>query len=209
VRERERRSRGFTLVEGLIVCTLLLGMMGLVAAFFSRGQRYTVETNSYATVQRDANEILRKVSDDLYRATTNQCRPGPGSIVFLSYGPTDADQPPLELENPGGKILWKKWVGYYLDAPSKTMYRTEVPLDDKTSDLMTAPDPDVDDAYVRSEPGLARRPCGHGVSSFVVTPSPTRFRIALTTTGAANLTGWDENQRKIEVTVSTEISVLD
>jgi hypothetical protein len=203
------RSSGFTLVEGLIVCTLLLGMMGLVAAFFDRGQRYTVETNSYATVQRDANEILRKVTHDLYQATSEQSRTGPSSVMFLSYGPTAAGDPPIEMENPSGRILWRKWIAYYLDIPSETLYRTEVPLDAPTSTLMSSPQPDIDNSYIRGEPGLERRPCGQGVSAFVVVHSGRKFKISLTTVGAANLTGLDETQRKIEVTVSTEITVLE
>lgn len=205
-----RRPGGFTLVEGLIVCTLLLGMMSLVAAFFTRGQRYTVETNNYAWVQREANQILRKVADDLYRSTGQHSQSAASSVAFLSYGPTAPGQPAMEMKNPGGQILWKKWIGYYLDNDSHTLYRTEVPLDTPTSDLLAAPVPVANDVYLRSEPGLQRRPCGHGVMSFSATRvSVRRFRVSLAAEGAAELSGLNAQQRKIRVDVSTDISVLD
>jgi hypothetical protein len=74
---------------------------------------------------------------------------------------------------------------------------------------MTAPDPHVDPGYFRTAPGLLRRPVGREVKSFTSSCTGRRFRLSVTTQGSAALAGLSEAQRHIEVTVTTEISVLN
>jgi hypothetical protein len=192
-----------------MVMTLTLALMTLMALFLVRGQRYAAEIETYSSVQSSANTLLRKMTDDIYRSSADQVVVGGSGLIFLSFGPTDDDQPPLELEATTGKILWKKWVAYYLDGPSETIYRGELPLADTLTDLSVAAAPAVDLATFPSAPGVSLRTLPGKVKAFSVTQMGDRIRLRLRTRGMAPISARTDAQREVEVSVETDVALLN
>jgi hypothetical protein len=196
-------------VEVAMVMTLTLTLMTLMAAYFVRGQRYAAETETYSSVQRSANTLLRKMTDDIYRSSVEQIEVGTNRVIFLSFGPTDDNEPELELEPTTGKIVWKKWVGYYHDVGQETVFRGELPLDSTISDLSTAASPAVDLLTFPTLGGVSRRPLPGKVRSFSVTQIQDRIRLRLTTWGRSPIVANSDALREVVVSVQTEVALLN
>lgn len=204
--KRSRPPRGFTLIEAGVVLSLLAGLMTLVALYFVRGRRYTAQTETYAGVQRTANQIVRRVTDDLYRGSTLQSQTNSNSVLFLSFMPEDPSKPYLVLD-PTGKILWQKWVGYYHDPARQAVIRTVTPLDTPTSDVMISPEPAIGLADLATVAG-PHQPFGEGsVRDFSVHSTGKRFVVSLTAQSAAPVSGLNDTDRQVSVTVTAEVSL--
>jgi type II secretory pathway pseudopilin PulG len=203
------RSRGFTVVEVSLVMLLTLVLMTLMASYFVRGKHYAAETETYSSAQRSANALLRHMADDIYRSSDQQLDVKPGSVVFLSFAPATGGEPLLELQPGTGKILWKKWVGYYHDATSGTIYRGELPLSPPIPEVSTPAQPATDALLFRTEPAVRRQPMPGQIRSFSVAQVGRRVRFRLTTWGRAPIVTNTDAQRDVEVSVETEIALLN
>lgn len=206
---KPRRPRGSSLVEVGLVMTLTLTLMTLMSLYFVRGQRYAAETEAYSSVQRAANNLLRQMTDDI-RRSAEEIHVSSGCVIFLSFAPIAEEEPGtgLQLEPGTGKILWKKWIGYYHDAAQETLFRAEDPLDDQLTDPSTAPE--VDPVLFRTAPEISRRALPGKVRAFSASGSgPRLIKLRLTTRGRSPISGASEAQREIEVTVATEAAVLN
>ncbi len=204
-----RRARGFTLVEAGVVLSLLAVLMTLVALYFVRGRRYTAQTETYAGVQRTANQIVRRVTDDLYRGSAQQSQTNSNSVLFLSFSLPGGSEPYLTLEPTSGKILWQKWVGYYHDPVRQAVIRTEVPLDSPTSDVMISPEPEIALTDLPTVSG-PHQPFGEGqVRDFSVRSTGKRFVVSLTAHGVAPESGASDSEREVSVTVTSEVSLMN
>lgn len=206
-----KRCAGFTVVEVAMVMTLTLTLLTLMGMYMVRGQRYAAETETYSSVQSSANTLLRRITNELYRSSSKQVVVEPGGLIFLSFGPTAAEEPgrDLELDPETGKIIWKKWVGFYFDENSETVLRGELALEEKILDLDTPVEPAMDLPTFRVLPTVRRHPEPGRVKSFSATLIGNRVRLRLRTHGVAPVVTHTEEQKQVEVSVETEVSLLN
>lgn len=203
-----KNHRGFTIIEVSLVMALTLGLLSLIGIYFSRGQSYAAQTRSYADAQSAATSILRRISDQAYRGTLRQRDVQADGLVFLSYGAAENDVARVELERNTGKIVWKKWVGYYFDPTQKTVYQGELPLLTKLYDLGTPAEPAMTIADFRTDPRVAKVPMPGKVRDFRVSTVNKRIRIQITTEAMAPIAG-NDSQKEITVQVSGEVAVYN
>lgn len=159
-------QRGSTIVEIMIFAGILLGLMVVLTTFLVQGRRYARQTESYGYAQREATKIIRKLSDDLYRATQVHSNQESSRMYFLSSLP-DSGGPPVRFDPNTGKTFWNRWVYYSYDTTNRTVVRATIPLDTPTSTLGTIPQPSVAFSDFASAPDL--RPIGVGVESLTIT----------------------------------------
>lgn len=206
------RFRGFSLVEVAVIMTLTLSLLTLTASYFVQGQRYAAETETYSTVQRAASGALRRMTDDIYRANAAQMSCSGQAIAFLSYAAPLGEGPELELSSASGadvgKIVWKKWLGFYYDADEKALYRGEVPIATPTTSPADAT-PSIAAADFQAATGLVKQRLPGEVEEFAVTQLGRRVRIELTVQGRASISVQQESQRDVKVSVRTEVAVLN
>ncbi len=199
-------KRGFTFVEVSLAMGLTLGLLTLIGIYFSRGQRYAAETRAYAEAQSSATNLMRRISDELYKGAYSHRKPEANGIVFLSYGAVDNETSRVELERTSGRIAWKKWVGFFHNPQQKTVYQGVLPLTTTLFDLAHSPDPEitfndfVETARVTPLPGKVR--------NFSIRTLNHRVQIDLTTEALVPVTGSD-NEREIVVKVSGEVAIYN
>ena len=189
--------------------TLTLTLMTLMTMYLVRGKNFAAETETYASVQRSANQLLRRISNDIYHSSAKNNQITTNTVIFLSFAPTDSSDPELELEADSGLIMWKKWVSYYYEAGQTTLFRAELPLTTPTSDLTTAPGPSMDAVIVRTQPDVVRRPLATNVTDFNISGTPKMLKVRLTTQGDSPVASVSDAQRRVSVTVETEISIVN
>lgn len=201
-----RRARaGFTLIEIGVVISLTLGLLALVGVYFARGQRYAAESRAYAEAQSAATAILRSMTEELGYCAFDPRVVEPGCAFFLSYRPADDDEAVLDLTN-SGQILWRKWIGYYLDPTLQQVVRGELALRTPLDDLTTGtPDPEMSPSDFRTSSDVTRRPFPGKVRAFSVATMDQRIRIVLTTESVAPIVDHD-SQKEITITVEGEIA---
>lgn len=204
-----KRPVAFTLLEVALVFSLITLLLVLMSMYLVRGQRLVAETDAYASVRTSSNLILRRISDELYRASHRYIHSETDGTIFLSYSPANDSDPFIGFEPLNGKITWRKWVGFFYDTDSHTIFRAEEPLAAPDSELMTKPLPDVDIPFFRSLPANRRQPIGSSVKSFQVSTSGNTVSISVTTSGEAPVSLIQDSDRAIEVTVSSVVSLLN
>ena len=208
---RKPRRGGFTLLEASIVLSLMAVVMVLVTMYFVRAQRYATDTEAYASVQRDATVVLRKVTSDLYASTTKELgfSDDQDAVWFLSSRSSEPGQPFVEFRAETGKIVWRKWVCYYFEASSGKLFRAERALDSPDSELLTPPTPTPSLTYFQTSPDVIRQAVGRKVALFRVSPTTRGVNVALTTHGEAPLTNTTAEQRLIECSLASQVTLIN
>ena len=207
----KRRLRAFTLLEAAIIFSLMALVMVLVTMYFVRAQRYAADTEAYASVQRDATVVLRKVSSDLYAATLKEIgySDDQDAVWFLSSRASAPGQSFVEFREETGRIVWRKWVCYYFDAASGELVRAERALDSPDSELLNSPTPTPSLAYFRTSPDVLRQPVGRKLKAFRVSPTTKGVNVALTTHGEAPVTNSTAEQRLVECSLATQVTLIN
>lgn len=205
------KPRAFTLLEAAIVLSLTSLLLGLLAMYFVRGQRYAVDTETYASVQRQAAVVLRKITADLATGGFEYLDTDPdGSAVwFLSSGPTAEGQPYVEFREETGRLIWKKWVCYYFDPANRTIMRAEQPLTTPDSELLAPPEPAADITAFRSSAAVIRQPVGREIKSFRASRTTRGVQLRLAVQAEAPLPNTTLEQRETEVEVSSEVMLIN
>ncbi len=208
-----RRPSGITLVETSIVLSLVLILMTLLGAYLTKGQKFSLETDTYASVHNHASVVLRRISDELFRSSHRYLDNTDGrGVTMLSYGQissSDPEEPFIEFEPINGKILWKKWVCIFLDGSGRIM-RAEERLATPDSELLTKPLPNVDTAYFRSLPLNSLRLVSREVKNFEVVRSSERtVTVSITTWARTPVAAARDSDKDVEITVSTEVNLLN
>lgn len=207
-----KRVAGITLIEVSIVLSLTLILMTILGTYLTKGQRFSLETDSYATVHNQASVVLRRVSDELFRSSHRYLHTDGSGVTMLSYGQvsgSDPDEPFIEFEPINGKILWKKWVGFFLDESGRIV-RGQERLVSPDSELLVKPLPNVDTAYFRSLPADRLQPISRQVKKFeVINSSERTMTISLTTWAKTPVATMQESDKDVEITVTTEVNLLN
>lgn len=192
--------------------TLTLTLLTLMGAFLARGQRFAAETETYASVQSSANTLLRRMTNELYRSSSKQVVVEPGvGLVFLSFGAKPGEEPPvdLQLDSETGKIQWKKWVGFTFDEATETITRGELALSENLLDLDSPAEPAMDLVLFRTLPDVRRQPEPGRVKSFTASKVGNRVHLRLRTHGTVPIATQTDEQRQVEISVETEVSLLN
>lgn len=201
-------QRGFTFIEISLAMGMTLALLTLIGVYFARGQRYAAETRAYAEAQSGASTLLRKISDQLYRGSYQQRKVDASEILFLSYGANESETLRVELERTSGRIAWKKWVGFYHDPASKTVYKGELPLRNTLYDLTTPADPDISLDDFRTNHEVIRTPMPGKVREFRIQTVNRRVKVELVTEAFASITG-NDTDKEIVVRVSGEVAIYN
>lgn len=167
-----RRYTGLTIIEVVIFTTILFGLMSILTLFLIKGRHYARQTESYGFSQREATKIIRKASDDLYQGTSKYFNLGANSFYFLSSRPLN-NEAPVEFDLNTGGTLWKSWVcySYSYDPAEQEVTRSMILLTSPTSNLTSAPLPNVTLAnFIAAQPS-DRQAVGRGVHSFSILPA--------------------------------------
>ena len=204
-----RKQRAFTILEALLVMALVGSLLTLVAMYFSRARHYTSDTETYSHVQSEANLALRRLTDAFYKGTVEWDQYYGDSVIFLSSERLTPSEPELEFDTATGKIVWKKWVCFYYDAANQSIIRAEQPLDSPTSNLLTQPAPAVSPDYFRTEPSLKRKPIAQDVTSFIISGTGVSYDVTVTCQAKSPVPRKSEDDKIIEVSVSTEVFLLN
>lgn len=203
------RSRGTTLIELCLVFAMVGVIMTLVSLYFVRARHYASDTETYSTVQRQANLALRRLTDAFYKGSKEWDQYYGDSVIFLSSEALTPSEPDLEFDAMTGEIVWKKWVCFYHDPVSQQIIRAEQPLALPTSNLLTQPEPEVSPEYFRTESALTRRTVARDVKNFQVVGTGTSYEVTVTCEAFSPVPGKSEEEKRVEVTVTTEIFLLN
>lgn len=208
-----KKSRhGLSLLEAVIVFSMMVALMILVTMFFTRGQRYATSTETYASVQRQATVLLGRVTDEMFRGTRQQMLVGADNdeVAFLSFAPNEpntADDPAVEFDATTGQLVWKKWVVFNYDLPSKQVRRLETPLATQTSDLSGPVSPEGDFAMFRANSGW--RPIGRDVRRFEIHPSVGGVSVSVTVGKEMPVSALTAEQKDVFVNVRMEVNLVN
>lgn len=186
-------------------------VMVLVAMYFVRAQRYATDTEAYASVQRDATVVLRKVTSDLYASTIKEIgySDDQSAVWFLSSRTSEPGQPFVEFREQTGRIVWRKWVCYYFEASSGKLFRAEKALDSPDSELLTPPTPTPSLSYFQSSPDVVRIAVGRQLKTFRASPTTRGVNVALTTHGEAAITNATLEQRVVECSLASQVTLIN
>lgn len=194
------------MIELLIVATLFFALLALVSSFMVKGKGLAVRTETLATVQREAQKLVRALATDLGRGTMSVPQWESGALIFLSSKSMNDSEPELEFSDTDGRVVWKSWVAYYLDPDTKTVRRFQTALPTYVTEpadaqlVWTLPDlPTLDQSTGKI--------MANGIIDFVPTgnPSPDHVLYTVRAEGTVPLGNLSEAEKKIEVEISTVV----
>jgi prepilin-type N-terminal cleavage/methylation domain-containing protein len=119
------RRRGFTLIELTIYSALLSMLLLAIYGVFVASMRYFRVSQTASDLQSSAQKCVLKVVADLSESTLSSMKitasggTEPPGIIFLSARNGDD----RFTTSANGDILWQKWVCYYYDKASGTIFR--------------------------------------------------------------------------------------
>ncbi len=207
-----RASQGLTLLEAVLVFALMMGLMLLITAFFIKGQRYATASETYGSTQRQATILLGRMVDELHKASRLHMMVGSSNdeIAAISFADPEgasAGQPEVQFDTSTGRLVWKKWVAFYHDEPTRQVRRVETPLPSTTTDLAAAPTPLPDFPTLRSNPQA--KPIGQDVRDFEVGLTATGASLTVTVAKQVPLSMLKEAEKDVSVTVRMDVHMLN
>lgn len=131
-----RPDRGLTVIETLVVCTLLgLLTTGMVMMFASYGShiRQTQLRRDYID---QAQKGLVRLEQEMSNSSTTSLTLGTNYVIFPSA--QISLKKPLVLSSEG-KLLWQRWICYAVDTKTSEFYRSEIAISSPSATPGTAP----------------------------------------------------------------------
>jgi len=163
---------GFTLIETILYLTILLLAMSAIYGVLMGTHRYFQIADSSVEVERSAHVAMRGLTSELAESNAtpiiwdSSTNPGPG-IIFPSIRSTTG----TVSYNTAGKILWQKFVCYYVDTGSpQKLTRKEVGIT-ATATVPTAPTTHNTVSEFSGDASLSKRVVANNVQTFTVTVS--------------------------------------
>ncbi|MBI3928806.1 MAG: hypothetical protein HY319_24915 [Armatimonadetes bacterium] len=197
---------GYSLIELVVYCALLIFLMGCVSMLVMAGVRYFQTDAAYQTAQQQAGTAVRRMTRELSNGTTMRSVVAADHIIFLS------PEAPLGVPGPwthdGAGHLYHKWVCFYHDAPSRELRRVEdsagftAPQGDPAG---TAPPPPGITA-LRGRPD--RLVIARDVTFFRIDPGDTAEMLQLSVYAQEETGGSTNTQKRFtEIRVRTQVDL--
>lgn len=132
------RSRGFTVIEMLVVSGLMLVLLGALYLVFALGLRYSRQAHVYSHLQQQSALALQHLTRELSNALPDQFESSPGVLTgtpasytaipyawFPSTGLPAPSNVIAAYDQVSGSLQLQKWVCFYLDAGNAELVRSE------------------------------------------------------------------------------------
>lgn len=120
-----RPERGLTVIETLVVCTLLgLLTTGMVMMFASYG-RHVQLTQRRTDYINQAQKGLVRLEQEMTNSSSTHLVIASNSVVFPVAQSSLAN--PLVL-NADGRLLWQRWICYAVDTKTSEFWRGETSI---------------------------------------------------------------------------------
>ncbi|MCE7869663.1 hypothetical protein DYH09_04705 [bacterium CPR1] len=120
-----RRLRGLTLIETIVVCTLLgLLTTGLVVIFASYG-RQMAETERRRDYITEAQKGIGRLELEMGNTSASYVSLGKNQVIFPS-AQTSLAQPVVMDDS--GKLVWQRWIAYAVDTKNRELWRGELSI---------------------------------------------------------------------------------
>jgi prepilin-type N-terminal cleavage/methylation domain-containing protein len=133
---RARRD-GYTLIEIMIASAMALVVLGALIRVFLFARGTELDVRSSYLIRQDADEVFRRIQDDLRLTHLASIRVGDGDIGFSMISPLQNSDPSTFALTPYGVAQWKTWVHYSVLAEGDqtgNLVRWELPVPDGTAD---------------------------------------------------------------------------
>ena len=126
-----RARRATTLLELLISMSIMLMIFGAVALILIKGMAYLRSNQSALDAQRGAMLTMNKLSREIERTNMRFLYGQDGGISFADpFGGKDdlsLNITPGFHSDTNGSLLWQRYICYYVDNVTHTLYRREAP----------------------------------------------------------------------------------
>lgn len=122
------KARGFSLIEALVACAVFSLLTGIIGLVFVTAHRYSRLYQRVSQAQREVVLCLQHLGRDLNRSHADSLRPGfvcQDEFWFLTFQ-SDAGNP-LSYD-PNGQVVYREWVGIWLDPNGGLVWRGQVAL---------------------------------------------------------------------------------
>lgn len=209
-----RRCRGFTILEMVIIFSLLLLLLSLTALYFVKGQRYLADVEAYSTLQRESSLTLRHITTRLARSTPRHmvaktqedATEDPSYVYFLSFEPYDPIEPYILFDGPVHQVVWRKWVCLFHAPEEEQIKVAYIPLISSTHDLSSKPAPDVDYAsFLSAKP----QSLGRHFTQVAFRQSEQKVSVMLTARAHSPVPQRLEKDKVIELQIHSRVSLVN
>ncbi len=204
-----RRPWGTTLLELVIVFSLLSTLLALVAMYFVRGQHYTMDTESYSSLQREAILTIRRMREQLTRSTERHIgvdEVDQSFVYFLSFRSDNPNDPYIEFGGPESQVIWKKWVCFFHDAEQEEALQADIPLATPTFSLLTKPLPDVS---LSSFQAAQQKTLGRQIRSLTFHTAENVILISLSAVGESPVPGRTAEDKVLEIHLNSKVTLTN
>ena len=182
-RSTSRRQNGFSLPEALVCLGLLSILLTAIYGLVNLAFRHAKEAEVFETVHQQAIVGIHRISREL--EITSAASTAPTGADYLTFGsphqPIGVPNHETYTHDANGNLEWYKWVTFYLDSNSATVYRIETPLPSKSPSPPLTPDqPLITDlkAITDNRRTVVCRNCiALSFSPGVLTPGTIRVRL--------------------------------
>lgn len=164
--------RGLTLLEMLIYASLLLFILAMVYSSLVMGVRAYRSTENLADVQQKALTAMRTIVEEAASSPATSLRVEAAAFLFLSA----RDAAGRIHYAADGRALWQKWVLFYFDPTTSTVYRKELALVPSANPPGVVPSV----ATLRDNPALAPLRVATRISDLHFTPPGAGVQVDLT-----------------------------
>ncbi len=131
-----QRLRGLTLIETMVVCTLLgLLTTGLMVIFASYGHQMaqTERRRDYIT---QAQKGVGRLELEMGNTSSSYVSLGKNQVIFPSAQASLAQ--PVVLDN-SGNLVWQRWIAYAVDSKTRELWRGDVSIAKPSTNPGTPP----------------------------------------------------------------------
>lgn len=209
-----RKCAGLTILELVIVFSLLLTLLVLVALYFVRGQQYIADIEAYSAIHREASATLRQMTTQLAKSTDRQLvaftqedpDDDPSHIYFLSFVSNNPADPYIRFDGPTNQVVWRKWVSFFHAPEKRQILRADIALSSPEYDLATKPSPNVNySSFLSAKP----KSIGRNITQLEFLVSDEIVTINLTAETLSPVPNRLEKDKIIEIKLYSQVTLTN
>lgn len=187
------RVRGFTIVETMVFCTIVLLLMGCIVMVVQGGMRYLRLGTAYQDAQSQTLVGMRRMLQELGECSVAQRAPASpladaDHVIALWPQP---EAPATLWTYKGSELEYHQWVGFYRDAQTNDLVRaTQRIAGAPVASRDAPPAPPLDDFLLSRNPSA--RVLARGITDLRINDGPTGQQLSIRLTGSV-VTGTDKH----------------